>query len=85
LAGGAEAGRHNPPVAAILRHWFASSLLRAGADLKAVLGLMGHSSPNLTLSTYYHLVEGRKLAAPGYLQIPSLDKPIDKPKADSPL
>ena len=58
-----------------LRHWFGSSLLRAGADLKAVSELMGHSSPNLTISTYYHLIEGQKRAALGHLQIPNLGTP----------
>jgi integrase len=55
-----------------LRHWYGSSLLRGGADLKAVSELMGHSSPNLTLSTYYHLVEGQKRAALEHLQVPAL-------------
>jgi integrase len=55
-----------------LRHWYGSSLLRAGADLKAVSELMGHSSPNLTISTYYHLVEGQKRAALGHLHVPAL-------------
>jgi len=55
-----------------LRHWYGSSLLRRGADLKAVSELMGHSSPNLTLSTYYHLVKGQKRAALEHLQVPIL-------------
>ena len=55
-----------------IRHWYGSSLLRSGADLKAVSELMGHSSPNLTLSTYYHLIDGQKRTALNYLQVPSL-------------
>jgi len=53
--------------------WYGSSLLRSGADLKAVSELLGHSSPNLTLSTYYHLVEGQKRAALNHLNIPKMD------------
>jgi len=55
-----------------LRHWYGSSLLRAGADLKAVSELMGHSSPNLTLSTYYHLIDGQKRTALEHLHVPDL-------------
>jgi integrase len=55
-----------------LRHWYASTLLRGGADLKAASEMMGHSSPNLTLRTYYHLVEGQKREALAGLKIPEL-------------
>ena len=46
-----------------LRHLYATSLLRAGADLKAVSELMGHSSTRVTGDIYYHLLEGQKRAA----------------------
>ncbi len=55
-----------------LRHWFASSLLSGGADLKATSELLGHASPNTTLSTYYHLLERQKRAAMDHLEIPNL-------------
>lgn len=56
-----------------LRHWYASTLLSGGADIKAASELMGHSSPALTLKTYYHLVENQKRQALNHLTIPSLD------------
>ena len=62
-----------------LRHWYASALLRGGADIKAASELMGHASPNLTLSTYYHILEGQKRGALDGLKVPELGKPFDKP------
>jgi len=55
-----------------LRHWYATTLLRSGADIKAASELMGHSSPNLTLATYYHLLEGQKREALTGLKVPNL-------------
>ncbi|RJX18989.1 MAG: site-specific integrase [Desulforudis sp.] len=46
-----------------LRHLYATSMLRAGADLKAVSELMGHSSPRMTLEVYYHLLDEQKRQA----------------------
>jgi integrase len=46
-----------------LRHLFASTLLQNGADLKAVSQLLGHSSPTMTLSVYYHLIDDQKRQA----------------------
>jgi integrase len=37
-----------------LRHLAASAMLDAGADLKSVSEILGHSSPDLTLRTYQH-------------------------------
>jgi integrase len=37
-----------------LRHLAASTMLDAGADLKSVSEILGHSSPDLTLRTYQH-------------------------------
>ena len=51
--------------------------------MKAVSEMMGHSSPPLTLSTYYHLVEGQKWSALDHLTVPKLDalgKPLGKPQ-----
>jgi integrase len=38
-----------------LRHAFASNALRAGADLKSVSELLGHSRPDTTLREYQHV------------------------------
>lgn len=38
-----------------LRHFFASGLIYAGCDVVTVQRALGHSSPNVTLSTYAHL------------------------------
>jgi integrase len=40
-----------------LRHYYASKLFQGGTDMKVASQLMGHSSPNMTLNTYYHLLE----------------------------
>ena len=55
-----------------LRHWYATKLLSGGADLKAASELLGHASPNTTLSTYYHLLERQKRTALDHLTIPDL-------------
>ena len=39
-----------------LRHFFASVLLDAGENIKAVSEYMGHSDPGLTLKVYAHLM-----------------------------
>lgn len=54
-----------------LRHFYASSMLKAGADLKAVSQLMGHSSTTLTISTYYHVIEEQKKEAIDRLELPN--------------
>lgn len=38
-----------------LRHYYASGLIHAGCDVVTVQKALGHSSPNVTLSTYAHL------------------------------
>lgn len=38
-----------------LRHFYASGLIYAGCDVVIVQRALGHSSPNVTLSTYAHL------------------------------
>lgn len=39
-----------------LRHYYASSLLHAGVSIKAVQGVLGHSSATVTLGTYAHVM-----------------------------
>ena len=58
-----KAGIEKPVVPYMLRHFFASSLLANKADIKAVSGLMGHSSPDMLFRNYYHLLnEGDRAA-----------------------
>lgn len=40
-----------------LRHSFASNAIASGANILAVSKYLGHSSPNLTMRTYAHLLE----------------------------
>jgi integrase len=39
-----------------LRHFYASALLDAGENIKAVSEYMGHADPGLTLRVYAHLM-----------------------------
>lgn len=43
-----------PIIPYLYRHAFVSMLLDAGADLKAISEIVGHSNPNLTLRVYQH-------------------------------
>lgn len=67
-----------------LRHWYATSLLSGGADLKAASELMGHSNPTTTMRTYYHLLDHQKRAAVTHLNVPDLSAPSDKPSGKPP-
>ena len=42
----------------LLRHTAASLLLKAGIHPKVVAEMLGHSTTNLTLETYSHLLPG---------------------------
>jgi site-specific recombinase XerD len=42
----------------MLRHFFASALIRGGATVKQVQMVLGHSSPVITLEIYSHLWPG---------------------------
>ena len=41
-----------------MRHTYASIMLRQGVDIKRIQQILGHASPEVTLSTYSHLMEG---------------------------
>jgi integrase len=41
-----------------VRHGFASISLKQGTSVKEASGLLAHSSPLITLSTYAHTMEG---------------------------
>ena len=43
-----------------LRHAFATDALRAEKDVGTVAKLMGHSSPEMVLRTYQHVVSAQK-------------------------
>ncbi|BAH74501.1 tyrosine-type recombinase/integrase [Solidesulfovibrio magneticus] len=55
-----RAGINYPTRMYDLRHLFATTLLRKGADLAAVSKMMGHSTVKMTADTYYHYMEGEK-------------------------
>jgi integrase len=42
------------------RHWTASHLLAAGVDVRTVATILGHSSPQTTLTVYAHQLAGLK-------------------------
>ena len=46
-----------------LRHSYASQLLSDGTDFVEVSGLMGHSSPAVTLTVYSHWIQREKSQA----------------------
>lgn len=41
-----------------MRHTFASLLLSFGVDIKRIQNMLGHANPEITLSTYAHLLPG---------------------------
>jgi integrase len=50
VPGGRDAGTHQ------LRHHFASTLLHAGVDVRALAEYLGHADPGFTLRVYCHLM-----------------------------
>ncbi len=46
-----------------LRHLFTSTMLANGADIRAVAGLLGHTSPQMIIRTYYHELSGERKRA----------------------
>ena len=43
-----------------LRHYFATQMLNSGANLKVVSEFLGHSTPAVTASVYWHVDSGMK-------------------------
>ena len=60
-----------PPLQPIMlheaRHTFASMMIAAGVNLKAITSYMGHSSIQITLDLYGHLMPGSELEAAALL------------------
>jgi integrase len=48
-----------------LRHFYASVLLDAGENIKALAEYLGHSDPGFTLRTYTHLMPNSQARARG--------------------
>lgn len=46
-----------------LRHMSATAMLSAGADLKAVSQILGHSSPVTTIQVYQHVINSQRVEA----------------------
>ncbi len=55
-----------------IRHAFATYMLAAGADLKAVSEMMGHNSTKMTADRYYELVKDLKKQAVSKLPVLSI-------------
>jgi integrase len=58
-------GRHAPPSWRPARHTCASLLLHEGVSEREFMELLGHSSINITMNTYAHVLDDakRRLAA----------------------
>ena len=61
-----------------LRHLYATTMLRDGADIKSVSRLMGHADPSITLSVYHHVLEEHIRQALDHL--PGTNIPDDPPE-----
>lgn len=62
-----------------LRHTHATLLLKNKVDLKAVSERLGHSSPDITLKIYYHLLGSMEKEAPtAWQKIISTDKDVKR-------
>jgi integrase len=65
-----------------IRHFYATSMLSEGEDIKAVSELLGHSSVRMTMEVYYHILQGQKRGALDGL--PSFPNPNMKMIPDKP-
>lgn len=52
-----------------LRHTFATQLIGKNIDIKTVSSLLGHSTMDITMKTYIHVIEGNKIAAVNLVSI----------------
>jgi integrase len=74
-----------------LRHTFGSLLIRDGASLAYVRDQMGHSSIQITVDTYGHLIPGADIAwvdrldaeTTPHQSAPETHQPGNKPEAES--
>ena len=63
-----------------LRHYFATHMLNDGANLKAVSQILGHSSPSITASVYWHVDEERNtIEHTQHSPVAGLERRIDAP------
>lgn len=81
---GVEATRDNGTHA--LRHFYASVLLDAGENIKALSEYLGHHDPGFTLRTYTHLMpdsstRSRAAVDSVYARFEHLSRPTDGPEA----
>ncbi len=67
-----------------LRHTFASTLLSRGVSVKAVADWLGHANPNITLTTYAHLMPADEEVARCVLDA-ALAPPADTVRTAAPL
>jgi site-specific recombinase XerD len=44
-----------------LRHYFATAILRSGANLKAVSAMLGHVKTSTTVNTYWHIINEEEI------------------------
>src|SRR5215207_582528 len=63
----AEAARVEPPTLHACRHGYASLMIAAGVNVKALSTFMGHANIRITLDQYGHLLPGAEDEAAGLL------------------
>jgi integrase len=67
LLGGAVAAGVDAPTLHECRHGYASLMIAAGVNVKALSSYMGHSSIQITYDRYGHLMPGNEEEAAGLL------------------
>lgn len=58
----------NPTGVHTLRHTFASSAIRKGANIKVVSEILGHASTSFTYNTYVHIIDDQKFEVTDLLE-----------------